>query len=173
MKKQIVALTAVLCACATVATAQVRITLRGGIKNLHRQGVVGLVKGNTGSVLSQYHGVRPVVKPRSMRVRVAVRGGAKNLHQQGVNSLVRGKNEATLSQYHGISQTAVERQVTQQVTRKPASSTWEPTIPQQVRTTVTKEEVMRQSTYEVRVPNEHGGFDVYERAADGTLTKKP
>lgn len=169
MKKQIVTLTAVLCACATVATAQVRITLRGGVKNLHRQGVMGLVKGNTSSVLSQWHGVRPVVKPRVTRVRLAVRGGAKNRHQQGVNSLIRGKNEATLSQYSGISQVAVERKVVQA-----KHSQWTPDIPQQVRTTVTKEEVMRQSAYEIKVPNEVGGFDVYERAADGTITpKKP
>ncbi len=154
MKKKIITLTVVLATCATFVDAHVRISLRGGVKNLHRQGVVGLAKGNTGSVVSRYHGVKPVGFRRSNHVRISVRGGAKNHHQQGVQRLARGKNEPTLSQYHGINRAAVERRVVQEAEQK--SSSW------------------RAKSYEVKVPNQNGGFDVYERAADGTITlKKP
>lgn len=169
MKKQIIALTVVLFACATVTSAHVRISLRGGVKNLHRQGVVALVKGKGGSALGHYRGVKSAPVARPTHVQVPVRAATKNLHQQGVNRLVKGTNEATLSQYHGVNASVVERKVV-----RAKHSQWTPDIPQQVRTTVTKEEAMRQGTYEIRVPNEVGGFDVYERTADGTITlKKP
>ena len=155
MQKQIVTLTVVLFTCATIATAApVKVSLRGGVKHLHRQGVVGLVRGNTGLVLSRYGGVKPVSFPRSTHVRVTVRGGAKNHHQQGVNSLIQGKHETTLSQYHyRINPAAVQRQVMKKYELKSHD--------------------LKTKTYEIRVPAENGGFEVYEHAPDGTITKKP
>lgn len=154
MKKQVITLAAVLSACATVATAEpVKVSLRGGIRNLHRQGVVGLAHGNTGSVLSRYGGVKPVPFPRSTHVGVTVRGGAKNHHQQGVNRLIRGKHETTLSEYHHrINPAVVQRQVMKKYELKSHD--------------------LKTKTYEIRVPNENGGFDVYEHAPDGTITLK-
>ncbi len=170
MKKQLITLTALLFICATFAAAHVRISLPGGVRNMHRQGVVGLVKGNTGSVLSRYRGVpRATVRRPTKRVRISVRGGVANRHTQGVKRLIRGNNEATLSQYRGVNPTALERCVTTEVSRTP-SVVIENYIPRQTRVTGTVEEGLRQSGYEIKVPNKNGGFDTYYRAPDGTIT---
>lgn len=174
MNKQIIALTVVLCACATISTAQVRFTLRGGAKNVHSQGVIGLAEGNTGSVLSMYHGLqpRPVVKPTTGMVRLTVRD-AQRPHQQGVNRLVRGTNESTLSQYGGLNPAAVERKVVRLSWRQKGSSDYRPNIPLQTgKTFLPKEREINQRTYEIRVPKADGGYVVYERTPDGTLTLK-
>ncbi len=136
---------------------------------MHRQGVVGLVKGNTGSVLSRYRAVpRATVRP-TKRVKISVRGGVANRHTQGVKVLARGKNEATLSHYRGVNPTALERRITTEVTRTP-NVVLENYVPRQTRVTGTVEEGLRQSGYEIKVPNENGGFDTYYRAPDGTIT---
>ena len=169
MKKQLITLTALLFICATFAAAHVRISLPGGVRNMHRQGVVGLVKGNTGSVLSRYRRVpRATVRP-TKRVKISVRGGVANRHTQGVKVLARGKNEATLSHYRGVNPTALERRITAEVTRTP-NVVLENYVPRQTRVTGTVEEGLRQSGYEIKVPNENGGFDTYYRAPDGTIT---